>query len=63
MTVSMGRLTPLKDHFVVAWAATMVVEYRLSGSLWTGTAPQRHDGPELWQSRAVTTTRSDASQC
>lgn len=47
MTVSMGRLAPLKDHFVVACAATMVVRYRLHGFLWAGAAPQRHDGSHV----------------
>jgi len=31
MTVSIGRSAPLKDHFVVAWAATMVVRLTFLG--------------------------------
>ena len=49
MTVSMGRFSPLKDHFVVAWAATMVVRFTFLGFLSVGAAPQCHNRPpRVW---------------
>jgi len=47
VTVSMGRLTSLKDHFVVAWIVTMVVKNGLLEFLRAGAVPRRHDLPEL----------------
>ena len=68
MTVSIGRLAPLKRDFVVAWGATMVVKHRPFGFCESNPepTPSRHDCPKLGYSNdhvRVTTRQlnSDAS--